>query len=698
MKKYILSTFAFFILIYTSSSVLAASTGWLTNDNHPPAKARLILTGEVNSAAKTLPAVLEVKLEGDWKTYWRSPGQAGIAPNIKWDHSTNLKHVDWQWPIPQSFSLLGLQTHGYKGDTVFPLTIHVEDISAPTQLRGTLTLSTCTTVCVLTDYEINLDFTANALQADPDAMFAYNKAESLVPLKVKDIKNQKPAVTLGWDDSKGQLEVRLNDPHWQQPTIIIDGEPDTSFKLIRLAQNADESANQGDTNSQQWVAVFSGESWLGKPDLLNKSLNVTIFDKERAVEYSATVVPTLITLTSPNLLSMILLAFLGGLILNIMPCVLPVLGMKLNSVIAAPNLQRNQIRQQFLASALGILTSFWLLAAFILVLKFTGQAIGWGIQFQSPWFIGFMAMVTTLFAFNMLGAFEINLPANMQTKLATTGGNHNRGHFLQGMFATLLATPCSAPFLGTAVAFALGADTLSLFVIFTALAVGMAFPWLIVAAFPRIASYLPKPGRWMSIVKVFFSALLLLTSLWLITLLANFVAASYLWIIAIVTLLAFMVLMGKKHGASAVASFIGLSVLLSAIIAISTMNQWAKPLPEELTWTPLNQDHISQYVAQGKTVFVDVTADWCITCKANKVGVLLQDPVYSALQQENIVLLKGDWTKPSKSVTQYLQSHNRFGVPFNIVYGPSAPQGIQFPEILSSDLVLNAIKKASSKP
>ncbi|MGI2098180.1 protein-disulfide reductase DsbD family protein [Shewanella glacialipiscicola] len=680
------------VLLVASPPLSAASTPWLVNERHLPVKVQFMLTGAVDPVSNTLPAVLEVQLEGDWKTYWRSPGEGGIAPAIKWDESRNLQHVDWAWPAPAEFSLLGLQTFGYKGNTTFPLLLTVDDISTPTQLRGKVTLSTCTTICVLTDYQINLDFTPNALQANTDAMLAYNKAISRVPPKVVAAEGARPVMTLGWDAAKSQLEVRLNDTNWQQPSIIIDGEPDTTFKRVSLTKS--ETALEG----QQLVAIFNGTSWLGEPEVLGKSLNVTVIDGERALEYSAKVEPKVITQENTSIFSIILLALIGGLILNVMPCVLPVLGMKLSSVVAAPHLQRNQIRQQFIASALGILVSFWLLAGFILILKLTGQAIGWGVQFQNPWFIGFMALVTTVFAFNMLGVFEINLPSNVQTKLATTGGNNNRGHFLQGMFATLLATPCSAPFLGTAVAFALGADVLSLLVIFTALAVGMSLPWLMVAAFPQVAGYFPKPGRWMNIVKVFFSAMLLLTSLWLISLLASFVNVIYLWPLGAAIALIFMFFMAKKYGAIAIVSSLGVGILLSAVIAFSTSNQWAKPLPTDLTWTPLDQALIDQQVAQGKTVFVDVTADWCITCKANKVGVILQEPVYSLLQQAHVLPMKGDWTTASQPITDYLQSHNRFGVPFNIVYGPNAPQGIALPEILSSQRVIDALKQASSMP
>ncbi|MEZ9198012.1 protein-disulfide reductase DsbD family protein [Shewanella sp. 10N.286.54.B9] len=682
----IIKHFLLVLSLLLSSSAFSQSTGWIENPNHPPVKAKFMLTGELDAAKQTLPAVLEVKLEGDWKTYWRSPGEGGVAPSIKWDKSGNLADVSWDWPAPEAFSLLGLQTFGYKHDVVFPMQLKVKDINQPLKLKGLLTLSSCTNICVLTDYDINLDIDLKTMTADPGAMFAYNKAKVSVPQR-----KTSADINLGWDNAKQQLQVLLNEGDWQYPQVIIDGEPDVSFKLKRIETNKDEQGNK------QLSAVFDGSSWLGETDVIGKNLNVTVIEADSAIEYRSVVIAVDIVSGSSPLWTMMLIALLGGLILNVMPCVLPVLGMKLSAVVAAPELNKAQVRQQFLASALGILVSFWLLAAFILSLKLTGQAIGWGVQFQNPWFIGFMALVTSVFALNMLGAFEINLPSSLQTKLATSGGNDTRGHFLQGMFATLLATPCSAPFLGTAVAFALGADTLTLFVIFTALAVGMALPWLLVAVIPQVASYLPKPGRWMNIVKVIFAGMLLLTSLWLISLLANFVAATALWIVAGLLILLFVVFMAKVHGSAAVIATISISILLSAVTAFATSDRWASPLPTDLEWTPLQQTDIQAKVAKGQTVFVDVTADWCITCKANKVGVILQDPVYSRLKQADIELVIGDWTKPSAPITDYLQSHNRYGVPFNVVYGPNAPDGIELPVILTAKQVIDAINKASTQ-
>ncbi|PSX11424.1 protein-disulfide reductase DsbD family protein [Photobacterium angustum] len=699
MKKLYLNTYFIcamlgaLLSITFSSQTFAATeitTGWVTNPQHPPVQVRLVLTGEKDTANHTVQGLLEVKLDKDWKTYWRSPGEGGVAPSINWDMSSNVESVDWQWPMPKRYEFLGVETLGYKHDVIFPLSIHVKEMNKPVFLAGKLTMSSCTSICVLTDYELALDFNPEKLSLSTDAMFLYNKGYSQVP-------KSSQAVTLdtvSYDkDKKAITVVATNKAGWVKPDVLIDGHnkavKDTSF----LAPNVT-------IKDQTLYAVLPVTSWFGTPKLVGEPLQVTIGDNNLAVEIPATATdtPVIVPSSNSNLLEIIGIALLGGLILNIMPCVLPVLGMKLSSVVSAKGLEKRQIRTQFIASAAGIITSFWLLAGFLALMKLSGQALGWGIQFQSPWFIGAMIAITALFGANMLGLFEIRLSSNTNTWMATKGDNSHLGHFIQGMFATLLATPCSAPFLGTAVAFALGASYVTLFAIFTALAIGMAAPWLLIALFPQLANALPKPGLWMDRVKTLFGLMMLATSIWLLSLMTSFYSAAVIWVIGLVIMLVILWLLGRKKGRKSViitTAVLLLGVAGSLIVGSLTSNHWAKPLADDHHWETLNVDNIAKQVAEGKTVFVDVTAEWCITCKANKVGVLLQEPVYSALSAGNIELMRGDWTKPSDYVTGFLQSHGRFGVPFNIVYGPNAPQGIPLPVILTSDEVLNAIKKAS---
>ncbi|GEA59818.1 suppressor for copper-sensitivity B [Vibrio comitans NBRC 102076] len=673
-----------FVQIASASEM---SSGWITSADHPPVQVRFDLTGQRNSDTHTVEGLLEVKLDDGWKTYWRTAGEAGVAPSIDYSDSSNIESLEWHWPFPERFSLLGIETLGYQSDVIFPITLHLNEFSQPTILNATLTLPSCTTICVLTDYPISLSFVANDLTTNDQVMLNYAKAISSVPKDSPLLSD----VAATWDKASSKLEVSVTKTTpWHSPDVLVDGKAenveDASFKKPTIT-----------VNGNTLHAVFEVTSWLGAPSLENETVSVSFSDSDFLAEEQVAVSTGAVDPSTTNLLQMLLFAVIGGLILNIMPCVLPVLGMKLGSIVSMQGQQKRKIRWQFIASALGILVSFWLIALFLTVVKLSGGALGWGIQFQSPWFLGFLFAVTALFAMNMLGLMEIRLPSSMSTWVADKGDNSYSGHFVQGMFATLLATPCTAPFLGTAVAFALGANISTLFAIFSALALGMALPWLLVATFPSMASKLPKPGAWMNKVKISFGLMMLATSIWLLSLLGNHL--SLLWII-VLGLSLFCVLIVKSKSAygknvAAVIGVVGIIIVGGGLVTASlTADSWATPLPKQREWHRLSVPDIEKYVAADKVVFVDVTADWCITCKANKIGVLLQEPVYSTLDNTEVIRMKGDWTRPSDRVTGFLRSYNRYGVPFNIVYGPNAPQGIALPTVLSSEAVLTAIEQA----
>lgn len=677
------------------------STGWITDVNHPPVSVLAELTGQIDKDKQSVNVLLQVKLSGEWKTYWRSPGEGGVAPSFDFSNSANIKEVSWLWPAPKRYPVSGVETIGYKKQVNFPLTIVLQDMGQPAHLKGVLTLASCTNICVLSDYEIDLEFDPNTLVSLPEVVFKFGQALGTIPVLMTEqqLLEQQDNGTItqvrsSWDPLKQQLVVQLNNQFgWSKPELFIDSDnPDLDYVTF--------SVPDINITNKTLTATIKASSWSGEVDLANKRIHATVLDTDLAVELVTTTSDQIISnKRAEGLLKIFLIALLGGLILNILPCVLPVLGMKLSSILSAHGIDRRQIRKQFLASSLGILTSFWLLAVFLLVLKISGQALGWGIQFQSPYFIVLMVIITALFAANMLGLFEIQLPVAMQTWLAGKGSQSYLGHYLQGMFATLLATPCSAPFLGTAVAFALGASTAELFAIFTALGLGMALPWLLIALFPAMALLLPKPGKWMGTVKLVFALMILATTFWLLSLLDNFIGTSNMFLTAALLLIVLFALTLRKYGKRilliALLSFL-LTTALGFLLGSLTAKHWASPIAGELDWSPLDAQVIEQQVASGKTVFVDVSADWCVTCKVNKIGVILQEPVYSALQAKNILLMQGDWTVRSDSVTAYLQSYGRYGVPFNIVYGPGAPQGLPLSTILSSQQVLSALQQAQA--
>lgn len=679
-------------LFFFTGKTFAIDLPWIHNPEQPHARVRLLLSGEVNTGKNEVIAGLQVQLDSPWKTYWRSPGDAGIAPTITWKPDVNLTDTQWLWPVPERFEILGMHTFGYQGDVVFPLILNVKDLNAPVNLNGTLRLSSCTTICVLNDYEINQSFIPAELATNSEAAFLIDRALSSVPVDSPD-----PGLSINsvyWDSASGRVEVSLTTTgSWQQPDVILDGIDETVFGLPTIYQD-----------DKQLKAYFSASSWLGAVDLSGQAVTVTAINgsdsREASVEVTEKRIASPSILPETSFLVMLGFAFLGGLILNLMPCVLPVLGLKLSSVIQASGQSRLLTRLQFLSSAAGILFSFWLLAGLLFVLKWTGSSIGWGIQFQNPWFIGIMTLVTALFAANLLDAFAIQLPSRLSTVLATSGDNSVGGHFIQGMFATLLATPCSAPFLGTAVAFALSTSNLNLLVMFTAIGVGMATPYLLIALRPALLGWLPGPGPWMINLRRILSVLLMVTTFWLISLLQGHIISVAFILLVLSTAGIFSYLLLKVLFPFSKPRTAALSTGIAAVVALgwtgfSEQNQ--SPVDKSgLEWQAFDANAIERYVSEGKTVFVDITADWCVTCKANKIRVLDREPVYSALQSDHIVVMRGDWTHPSAGIDAYLKRNERFGVPFNKVYGPEAPQGLPLPVILDADTVLHALDRSQT--
>lgn len=676
------------LLIYSAQSLAETpSTGWLSHEDHPPVSVKLELTGHYEAERNLLPALLHVELDEGWKTYWRSPGEGGIPPTFDWAKSANINDIEWHWPVPSRYSIQGIDTVGYQGSLTFPLMVQLSPDARQANISGTLTMSSCTTVCVLTDYPIDLHVDLDTLTVDSDRAFAFNQATGKVPREY-DSNNVKQAI---WSDANQRVQLTIErDSGWQNPQLFIHSNDET------LA-DAEFSSPDIQVESNSLTANVDVSHWLDLPDLNGAELIATVSDEKFAAEYKIQLTAGTIANNAPPLWAILLMALAGGLILNIMPCVLPVLGLKVQSLMLSGVQEPKVVRKQFFASSLGIISSFLVIALGLMALRWSGGSVGWGIQFQNPYFIAALVAITWLFALNLMGTFEFKLPSSLSTSAATAGDDSYKGHFLQGMLATFLATPCTAPFLGTAVAFALAAESSVILLIFAALGVGMALPWLLIAVFPRTAKLLPKPGRWMQWVKPVFAIMMLATTVWLTTLLKNFISNEVFLAITVGLSALTLVIIGKVHGRKALFLSIGGFLVLAAVVGttlVLTADRWVNKLPQDHQWQPLTQQRIDEAVASGQTVFVDVTADWCVTCQANKIGVLLQDPVFTALGEERVTRLRGDWTKANERITQYLKANNTFGVPFNKVYGPGAPDGITLPVVLSKDKVMDALEDA----
>ncbi len=307
-----------------------------------------------------------------------------------------------------------------------------------------------------------------------------------------------------------------------------------------------------------------------------------------------------------------------------------------------------------------------------------------------------MVLITAIFTANLFGLFELRLSSNMNTKIATAGGQGYSRHFWEGAFATLLATPCSAPFLGTAVAYALIAPLSELWLIFTALGLGMSLPWIMVAMFPSIAKVLPKPGKWMNRLRVVLGFMMLLSCIWLITLLIPHFGIGIVAAIFVAIALILLFAIAKHYGKKTLFASMVITLILggTSYLFIAQPDTQTLAGQDHVNWQPLSEEAIHQALAENKRVFIDVTADWCVTCKANKYNVLLRDDVQKALSEPDVVALRGDWTKPSEQITQFLKQRGQVAVPFNQIYGPCNKEGEILPPLLNKDLMLTILSEA----
>jgi suppressor for copper-sensitivity B len=394
----------------------------------------------------------------------------------------------------------------------------------------------------------------------------------------------------------------------------------------------------------------------------------------------------------------LLLALIGGFILNLMPCVLPVLSLKILSVASHGGGETRLVRHSFVFTAVGIVFSFLILACATVGLQHFGVALGWGVQFQHPAFLMLLILLLTFFTANLWGLFEIPLPRFLADRVDPHYHPKLAGDFATGALATLLATPCSAPFLGTAVGFALAAGTLEIFAIFLALGMGMALPYFAVALFPGIATKLPKPGTWMIYLRWILGIALAVTALWLTWVLAAQITPAYASVFGLLMTAIVILLALKKCGQKSKLIAIGIAEIFVAALLLG-FNGALKPKAEpsvDRQWLPYSEIALNADIAEGKVVFLDITADWCLTCKANMKFSLSDPTVVQRLFHDDIIAMQGDWTNPDPAITDLLHKYGRFGIPFNVVYGPGAQQGIVLPELLTPSMVLKALDEASA--
>ena len=579
---------------------------------------------------------LEFSLNAGWKIYWRSPGDAGYPPRVTWDGSQNIDTVAMAWPTPQRFSTDGIETIGYEDHVVLPLTVHIKEPAVPTQFSATVDFLICSNICVPAHSAVSLILEPGSAQATSGAPLL-SQFVSQVPAAGRGITLQRAVL-----DAHQQLTAVFQaDPPFQgTPDLFVEGATTGGYGLI--------------SNPPTTIVRDKGREAEITLSLNAAPTPITLTVTDGARGFEVTTIPQPVP-AGPSLPLVIAIALLGGLILNLMPCVLPVLSLKVLALLSHSHASsRHHSRMIFLASSGGIIATFVILGGVLAVLKGAGMAVGWGIQFQQPIFLAIMVVILAVFSANLWGAFEGPLPAFISSAASRQGQPGETtlwGHAASGVFATLLATPCSAPFLGTAVGFALAHGPGEILSVFLSLGIGMATPYLALAAFPAVAAWLPRPGAWM---------------LTLRKILAVSMGETALWLLAVLATESGLLPSGDRANVS----------------------------EESIHWQRFDPALLK--AASDKVIFVDVTADWCLTCKVNKATVLHSAAVATALSQPGVLALKADWTSPDATISAYLARFGRYGIPFNVIYGPHAPMGIVLPEVLTDSGVLAGLKAASA--
>lgn len=712
-----------------------AASDWVATDH---GAVRLISAVDAVGDGASVPVGLQFRMKPGWHIYWRSPGDAGYPPQVDWSASGNLSAARLYWPAPERFAVLDLQTVGYSDAVVLPIEVAPARPGEALRMRARVDYLTCADICVPYVADLALDLPAGAaipsagaheIARARAAVPGPNGAGALTIDRVALADTPPPAGTAADGRAAGTehatapgqpaplrltIDLRASAP-LADPDVFIESAEPLSFSAPSIEMASDR------LTARLSVRVFASDELSGR--LAGLPVTVTAVDGDRSVEAAMRIEVPLVTSgnafgagagpagaaasASPSLPLVLALAVLGGLILNAMPCVLPVLSMKLLAVIGHGGGERRAVRSGFVAAAAGILFSFIVLAAAVIGFRASGAAIGWGIHFQQPWFLTAMVFVVTLFAANLWGLYDVHLPRAFGIVGERSGQIRGlTGHFLTGALATLLATPCSAPFLGTAIGFALAGGPLETLVVFCAVGAGLALPYLAVAAFPSLATRLPKPGPWMKHLRRLLALALAGTAVWLLWVLSARTGAAGAWIVGGLAAAMVLLLAGRRRlppRLQPAAVIAGLALVVAAIATpLTTPSGPAGSGPARSAasggghevWAPFEPERIPGLVAKGRIVFVNVTADWCLTCKVNERVVLDRDPVRARLSAPTVVAMRADWTTPDDGIARYLARFGRYAIPFDAVYGPKNPDGEALPELLTQDLVLDAIGRA----
>jgi thiol:disulfide interchange protein DsbD len=708
-------------------------------------QARLILSADTARPGDTVLAGVDLKMEPGWHTYWKNPGAAGYATKIEWQLPPGITAGDIQWPLPEKLPPAEVTTYGYNDEVVLlvPLKLATNLPAGPLDLKAKVSWLECKEACVpgSGEVEATLNIGNQTKASAADALL--QSWQGKVP------KAHNPfADDLGaWWEKPANGDMRsLIIEEWSGATTGADFFPDANdnFEIQPATENISTSEQIRlrkivKKYSGDWPKTISGVIVMANRDSIEVNLliadkapaNETIsalnlspesrkgilpvsnFSKKKSGRNMETGVTPV--LPSQPLWQMLLYAFIGGLILNIMPCVLPVIALKILGFVGESRSDPRHVRKLGLVYALGVLVSFLALAAVVIGVKAAGHRAGWGMQFSSPIFVVCLTTLVMLVALNLFGVFEVNLGGRALDAAGGLASKHgSAGAFFNGVLATMLATPCTAPFLSIALGFAFAQKAPVILLMFLAVGVGLAAPYVVLSWNPAWLKFLPKPGAWMEKFKIAMGFPMLATAVWLFNLAAGSYGKSVLWLGIFLVFVAFAAwIFGEFVQRGRARKGVALAIVLILLVggyafALENQLNWRAPItapdatgplkesPDGIAWQRWSPEAVAKARSEGRPVIVDFTADWCLTCQVNKKTSIEIPSVRAKLKASNTVALLGDYTHFPENISTELNRFNRAGVPLVLVY-PKNPTAspLVLPEILTPGIVLDALNRAA---
>lgn len=682
------------------------------------------LISEVQSVqpGKPLWVALRLKMEEHWHTYWKNPGDSGLATKIKWTLPPGFSAGPIVWPHPIRIEAAGLAGYGYENEILLLTKIDVPATLSPNtaiDIAAKADWLVCQEECIPGGAELKLSLPVKDATPAPSAWTqAFTATRAKLPLESSDWK-----IRAAVKDDK--VILRLTPPSgaslsaatfFPDEELIVEAGEKQAFTPLKQGYALTMTRSKVATELPKRIAgvLVSPDGWRGPNSEPALAVDVPVepaadLGDLAAVAQTSAAPPAAKPLTASLLLVAVSSAFLGGLILNLMPCVLPVLSIKVLGFVEQAKGSGAKPWQHGVVFTAGVLVSFWILAGALLALRAGGTQLGWGFQLQSPAFVIVLASILFLFGLNLFGVFEVG------ASLMNIGGNATQksgwaGSFFSGALATLVATPCTAPFMGSALGVALGQPAAIALLIFTSLALGMSAPYLLLSAVPEFLKFIPKPGVWMETFKQFMGFLLMASVVWLVWVLGNQAGVD-----AVATLLlAFIVMsvggwaLGRWGGfmSSAVtrrlAQATATALILGGVAFAINGVRGAAPAAEAkaslssnggIKWEAFSPERVAELRAAGKPVFIDFTAAWCLSCKVNERIAIDTPEVRAEFEKRGVSMLKADWTSRDETITKTLAEFDRSGVPLYVLYSGGANQPPKvLPEALTPGIVLDALK------